>query len=455
MFKIDELVKAAGAKLIRPGREMSVKGISTDSRKILKGQAFVAIKGGNFNGHDFIGIAIKKGASCIIKEPYFDDKKYAGDKIAFLEVKDTVSAYGNIASYWRRKFDIPLIAVTGSNGKTTVKEMVAWVLSAQYNILKNEGTQNNHIGLPKALLRLKKDHQAAVLELGTNHRKEIEYLARISLPNIGIITNIGPAHLGNFGGLKDVFREKYSLINNLQQPYLAVLNRDDPFLKNRVFRPDKHPFCLGFSVKNKSDFYVSRAKVSAKELVFWVNAKHAFRLKTVAYHNLYCALPAISLGRIFGMGYKAIAQRLSDFKFPAGRFNLVKKNRISFIDDTYNANPASLEKALDALECIRSKGRKIFVMGDMLELGEKSRLFHSQALKKAAAFCDMLITVGRLSKAAVEDAKICSTGNSKIFCCDTSSQARRLLKDGIRPQGEDIVLVKGSRAMKMEEVLKS
>jgi len=515
MFKVNELLKATQGKLINSLQDIVIKDISIDSRTIKKGEAFIAIKGNNFDGHDFIDEAIRKGASCIITEA--QDKEYttgntlhAARKIALIEVKDTQKALGDIATFKRKKFDIPIIAITGSNGKTTVKEMIAWILSKRFKVLKNEGTKNNHIGLPLTLLNLNSGYEIAVLEIGTNHFGEVSYLSRICQPNIGIITNIGPAHLEYFKDLKGVFKEKYSLITNLKKPYIAILNADDGLLKG-VIKKIKTPAILGFSTKNQSDFFGtdiknhngkieflvkavrnityfgSRKKISngtnlknkftptplekATAVKPWMNrdvllAKPEtnkatpvkvwrFTLKTLGYYNIYNALAAIALARIFGMEYKDIASRLSSFEFPQSRLKFIKSNHIKFIDDTYNSNPTSLKQALDALHNLKTKGRKILVMGDMLELGSRKKTFHYQAGRYAARVCDTIITVGELSKLAAAAARFYGFDVKNIFTCKSCNEARGILFNKIYPKEDDIVLVKGSRLMKMEEIFNS
>ena len=203
MFKVDELLKATAGRLSGPDRNVSACGVSTDSRSIKRGEIFIAIKGDNFDGHDFIPQAIKKGASVVIKEKGYRFKLRSS--VIFIEVADTIRALGDIARFNRKKFNPPVIAVTGSNGKTTTKEMVACVLSASFKVLKNEGTKNNHIGLPMTLVNLDHSHDFAVLEIGTNHFGEVENLAKVCLANVGIITNIGSAHLEYLRNLERVF----------------------------------------------------------------------------------------------------------------------------------------------------------------------------------------------------------------------------------------------------------
>ncbi len=488
MFRVDELVEATKGKLInlqlprtkvrglskvdtetlsssglRAGfssgecineaRGITARGISIDSRTIKPQDVFIAIKGNNFDGHDFINEAITKGASCVFKEPG-SKAKDRGRNVPFIEVKDTIKALADIAIFQRKKFNIPVIAITGSNGKTTTKEMVARVLSGKFNVLKNEGTKNNQIGLSLALLNLNSSHDIAVLEAGTNHPGEIEYLAGVCQPNICVITNIGPSHLEYLHNLGGVFKEKYKLVENLVKPYIGILNADDNLLKSKISPKHAKTVIFGFGMKNSCDFSARLIKNDITGFEFCVNKKYKFRLKTPGHYNIYNALAAITVARILGLAYKDIIYRLNTFDFPQSRLKFKEINSVKFIDDTYNSNPLSLSLALNALANFRIKGRKIFVMGDMLELGKSEKSFHYQAGRQAARCCDVFITVGNLSKAAARGALASCFDTRNIFTCQTIDQARRILFDKLLINRGDLILVKGSRRMKMDEVFK-
>lgn len=445
MLKINEVLKATQGKLIYAKRGLAFKGFSIDTRTIKHGEIFIAIKGDNFDGHNFINEAIKKGASCIIKDTRH--KTQGTSKVPCIEVKDTTRALADIALFVRKKFNFPVIAISGSNGKTTTKEMIAWALSDKFNVLKNAGTLNNHIGLPLTLLKANAGIDISVLELGTNHFNEIKNLAKICLPNIGVITNIGPSHLEYFGDLTGVFREKYSLIKNLEEPCVGILNNDDFLLRREVLKKNKHLFVFSFGIRNRSDFFAHSMHYSAGKTVFFVH-KQKFVLNTWGGYNIYNALIAIAVARIFGLSYGDIAKRIASFNFPQGRLKIIKFREATFIDDTYNSNPLSLKAALDTLGKINPKGRRIVVMGDMLELGHHKEILHKKAGLQAAKVCDIFIGVGPLSKFAADTARI--YGTPQVFTCATSEEANGLLFNKIALNKNDLVLVKGSRGMKME-----
>jgi len=451
MFKVKEILAATRGKLISADSGVSLKGVSLDSRSVKKNEIFIALKGDNFDGHDFILPAIRRGAGCVVARRF--PRLAKSQKTVLIKVNDTRKALGDIAAYHRRRFDLPFIAVTGSNGKSTAKDMIAWVLSAKYRVLKNEGTRNNQIGLPMALLGLNRSHEAAVLEIGSNHFGEVQYLADIYRPNIGIITNIGLSHLEHFKSLSGVFREKYSLIKRLSAPYLAILNRDDDFLRSSVIAKGKSPFTVGFACRANSDFKASNIKYATGGLEFRVNRQEKLFLATFGRHNIYNGLITVAVARILGMTYRDIAARLARFDFPPGRLKLVRRGAARFFDDSYNSNPFSLKEALRTLADFPAAGRKIFIMGDMLELGKSRKDFHRQAGRDAAAVCDVFITVGRLSRLAAEAARQSSGRTKDIFLCADTKEAAKVLFERVVPQSRDIVLIKGSRAMKMEEIL--
>lgn len=450
MFTIQELAEITKGRISwYEGRGFEVGGISIDSRTLKKGEAFVAIRGRRFNGHDFIDKAVAKGAACIIKEYSFQTKE---NRLPIIEVRDTIKALGEIARAHRLKMSIPLVAITGSNGKTSAKEMIARVLGQRYNVLKNEGTKNNHIGVPLTLLQLNHSYEAAVLELGTNNFGEIKNLSSIALPNIGIVTNIGKAHLQAFQNLYGVCREKMSLLKNLQRPRIVLLNGDDQFLKSRLPGLKSNYFIATFGLKRRNDFFAEKISIKRRKISFCANGKHKLTLNTLGRKNVYNALAAIAIGRLFGVSYREISTALAKFSFPEGRLKLVRDDGRLIIDDSYNSNPNSLLEALEVLKNFKIKGRKIFIMGDMLELGRDSEKLHIDVGDKLGAVCDILITVGKFSRLAALQAKKKGFDPESIFICRDRFQARKVLSERIPLKKDDLILIKGSRSMKMEEV---
>jgi len=470
MHKIEDIIKASAGRLICGSSDARINSVSIDSRTLKEKEVFVAVKGRNFDGHDFLEQAVLKGAACIICKAGVDNNllkrlRKQSKKIIIIEVEDTVKALGDIANFRRKVSNVPVIAVTGSSGKTTTKEMLAWVLSSEFKVLKNEGTQNNNIGVPLTLMKIDKTYDMAVIELGTNHFGEIENLVNIALPNVGIITNIGQSHLEYFGDLSGVFKEKITLLRNLKSPHIGIVNADDDFLKKELLKVSDNLVMFGFGLKNKADFLGKRVKSGSSGLQFslfkegersgkgrYSDGLVNFALNTIGVHNIYNALAVISAARIFGMEYKDIALRLADFKFPKGRFNLILEDNVRFIDDTYNSNPLSLYQALEALNRVRVKGRKIFVMGDMLELGTEKESLHADAGNMINKTCDVFISVGKLAKLSAESLISCGFNTKNIFTCVSCDEAKDVLFNKLFPDKDDIVLVKGSRGMKMEDI---
>lgn len=451
MFKVSQLIEATAGKLIQGEPKKAISRICTDTRKLKEGEAFLALCGKNFDGHDFIAKAIRIKAGCLICQRI---NFTAPRSIAVIKVPDSTRAFGDIARFQRRKFNLPVIAVSGSNGKTTTKDMIASVLCAKANVLKNEGTKNNHIGLPETLSKINQRHDYAVLEIGTNHFGEVKYLSDICLPQIGVITNIGPAHLEFFKNLQGVFKEKTSLLSNLKGPRIAVLNADDGYL-NKIIRKNNLDYpVFSFAINSKADFKADKIELKAGKLHFRVNGKGKFVLNTLGKQNIYNALAAIALGRILGFHYTQISAVLRNFNFPKGRLNFLKLRGLNFIDDTYNANPLSVRSALETLKATSVSGRKVFLMGDMFELGAQKESLHKEIAGSITNSCDLFIACGKLARLTAISARRKGFKKENIFYCKNSKLAQELVFNKIGLRGNDLILVKGSRGMRMEEVFK-
>lgn len=451
MFRIEELIRATAGKLVRRGTAAAVSGISTDTRTIRRQEAFVALKGERFDAHAFLARAVSAGAACLIVEKGCAAIPACGRRVSLIEVKDTAAALGDIAAYHRRRFSLPVIAVTGSNGKTTTKEMLAWVLGAGYRVLKNQGTQNNHVGVPLTLLQLRSAHQALVIELGSNHPGEIAGLARIAAPTMAVITNIGPSHLEFFGSLDNVREEKWSLVDALQRPAISLLNADDRLLC-RCLGARQKGCILGYGIDRPCDFRGGQVRRTAGGWSFAINGRARVSLGLLGYQNIYNALAAAGCSRLLGLDYRTIGLRLRGFRAPQGRLRQFTRGKVRFIDDTYNSNPLSLRQALQTLAEIEACGRKVLVMGDMLELGERADAFHRQAGRCAARICDIFVAVGSRALVAARQAQRSGLGSGRVFVCDTAQDAADLLRRRLCLKQGDVVLAKGSRGMHLENI---
>ena len=455
-MKISEIIRITKGRMVLgdPGTEIDPAGISTDSRTIGEGQFFLPLKGNNFDGEQFISEAFDKGAIgafITVHGPSLAGRQALSairDKIV-IQVKDATDALQKLAHYNRMRFRVPVIGVTGSNGKTTVKDMIAKVLSSKFNVLKNEGTKNNHIGVPLTLLKLNNSHDICVIEMGTNHRGEIRLLAGIASPTVAVITNIGPSHLEFLRDLKGVFAAKREILETLSRGSLAVINGDDEYLstiKSKVFKTMR----FGFNLTN--DFRASGVSTDGSGIKFTLNDKSPFTLNLIGAHNVSNALAAIAVAYNFDISYPDTKKALSEYS-PAGmRLNARQVGDIIVIDDAYNSNPLSMRSAIETLAGYPAKGRWI-VSADMLELGRREEEFH-KAIGEAIARSGFsgLITFGRLSRHTSLRALECGMDKNRVWHCSDRAKIADILKDSM--DKGDAVLVKGSRAMKMEEVIK-
>jgi UDP-N-acetylmuramoyl-tripeptide--D-alanyl-D-alanine ligase len=446
-MKIGDIIKATKGRLVSgpPETEIDLASISIDSRTIVEGQFFLPIKGVNFNGEEFVSEALKKGAAGAFVTKSQGHKSQ--DKIV-IQVKDTTDALQKLAHRNRMKFRIPVIGVTGSNGKTTVKDMIAGVLSQKYNVLKNEGTKNNHIGVPLTLLKLNNSHDMCVVEMGTNHRGEIRSLAGIARPTVAVITNIGPSHLEFLRDLKGVFAAKREILETLNRGSLAVINGDDEYLstiKSKVLK------IMRFGFNGANDFHASGVSAERSGIKFILNDRSLFTLNLIGAHNVYNALAAIAVAYNFDISYSDTKKALSEYS-PAGmRLNVRQVGDVTVIDDAYNSNPLSMRSAIEALAGYPAKGRWI-VSADMLELGQREEEFHKMIGEAIArSGFSGLITFGTLSRHTSSRALECGMDKNRVWHCSDRARIADILK-GSMDEG-DAVLVKGSRAMKMEEVI--
>jgi UDP-N-acetylmuramoyl-tripeptide--D-alanyl-D-alanine ligase len=447
-MKIKEIIKVTGGKLLSGDSDIDIDPakISTDSRAIKRGGLFIALKGPNFDGNNFVNEAFKKGAIGAIITSY--ELRVTSYGKVVIKVKDGTKALQAIAAYHRSLFKVPVIAVTGSNGKTTVKDMISAVLGMEYNVLKNEGTKNNHIGVPQTLLGLNKKHRIAILELGANHAGEIDKLAGIVKPDACVIINIGPSHLEFFGSLNGVFNAKREILDHLKRSGFAFLNGDDEYLskiRSAKFRIRR------FGLGERNDYRAVDISSGRRGISFTVNGREYYKLNLLGIHNVYNATGAIAVAKEFGIGYGSIKAALGAFRPTYMRLNLRKIKGLDIINDSYNSNPFSMQAALDVIRYYPAPSRWI-VSGDMLELGAKAVDFHreiGQAIARSGAAG--LLTFGRLSKYTLSAASACGMVKNRLWHCATHGDIADVLKK-VAKKG-DVILLKGSRDMAMEKVL--
>ena len=467
---VDEILKATGGTVIKESSVSVFKGLSTDSRSTSKGTLFLPIIGERFDGHDFIATAIKEGASGSLVQGGLEGKYKAifGDATLIL-VDDTLKALGDIARFWRSKFEIPVIAVTGSSGKTTTKEMMAGIIGLAKRVLKSRGNFNNLIGLPLTLLEMNTSHEAAILEMGTNARGEIGRLTRIAKPDVGLITNIGPAHLEGLESMDVVKKEKWDLFNNMKNRGVAIINNDDDLLsalagrwkgKSVTFGIEKDADVRAERITNKipsnSPLKKGRSLNRGMGTNFALKIDGNSReltMSTAGEHNIYNALAAAASSLAVGIEYDLICKGLTSFKPISGRMEILKlKNGAFLIDDAYNANPASVSAALKTLKNLRGKHGSTVILGDMLELGVWAEEMHEGiGSLMADTGVDTIFLRGKLVRMVAKGAIKKGLKNDRIFFHETTEDIVAHLKSYLKKG--DWMLVKGSRKMKMGEVV--
>lgn len=457
-IKYKELLKVVKGKPLPEGpiEDFLIKGVSIDSREIEPNNLFIAIKGEKFNGHDFIKQAVDKGASCaVISEDILKNKEIpyissTSGKRAVL-VKDTRTALQNIAKWYRDKFKVKVVAITGTNGKTTTKEMAAEILARKYKVIRSEKSFNNQIGVPLTLLKITPETEVLVLELGMNQPGEIEILSRMTNPDVGLITNIGPAHLEFMESLEKIAQAKFELLDNMDKGGNVILNTDDLWLSKRAKAEKRKVYTFGLEMK--ADFMAKNISQNGNGFFsFSVNNLIPINLKLLGKHNVYNALAAFTTGSILQVGNEEIKKALESYTPVQLRMELSEVDGIKILNDSYNANPISMNMALETLGEMKTSGNKIAVLGDMLELGEKSFEYHKKIGEKVAECrIDYLFTLGELSSGITQGAKEKGFKSENIFSFKVKKSLLEGLLEILKP--EDVVLFKGSRKMGLEEIV--
>ena len=428
-------------------------GVSTDSRRVEPGQLFVALEGPRFDGHDFVAAALEAGAAGAVVRRGFSLPERPG--ACLFPVADTTRALGDLAAAWRREHSARVVAVTGSNGKTTTKEMLAAVLGRRHRVLRNRGNFNNHVGLPLTLLTLSGEHTAVVVEMGMNAPGEIARLTQIAAPEVGLVTNVGPAHLGRLGSLEAIAAAKAELYQGLGPGDTAVVNADDPLLAPWAGRLACRVVTFGSG--EGAMVRAGEADYGEAEVRFRLELPGAapcpVRLPVPGRHNLMNALAAAAAAWVLGLGSEEIAAGLADFAPVPGRFSPRRApGGYTVIDDTYNANPASLAAGLEALAARREPGRRVLILGDMRELGPEAPRLHREAGGQAvAAGCALVWAVGRFAEEVAAGARAAGLAGARARAFADQRELAAAARESLRP--EDVVLVKGSRSAGMERVV--
>ena len=458
VFQGHDILKATGGTLIQGNPAGLLSGISTDSRRITKGNLFIPLKGDRYDGHDYLNTAVKEGAAGLLIQKDSEKKHFSCDEsIAIVHVEDTLKALGDIAHYWRKKFAASVVAITGSSGKTTTKEMIAGISGLEKNVMKAQGNFNNLVGVPLTLLNLREQHDAAILELGTNSRGEIERLTRIAEPDIGLITNIGPAHLEGLKSLDAVREEKCDLFRNMAASKMAIINMDDEALRTsgNIWHGKRITFGLGQDADVSAENIIKKGKQGVSFTLRIAGKRQDVHLSVTGEHNVYNALAAAASSWALGIEHDTIRQGLMAFTPITGRMEICQlKNGAFIINDTYNANPASVREALKALKDLRGSHSGTVILGDMLELGDRAEEMHEGiGSLMADTGVGTIFLRGRLSRATAAGALKRNVPDNRIFFFETPEEVIPHLKSTLKKG--DWILVKGSRMMKMEEVVRT
>ena len=455
--KAKDCLYAVNGKLLQGSETVIFRGVSINSRTIKEGELFVCIKGENFDGHDFFGDAFRKGAAGIILS---DTKNLStgmlgkGESPFVIQSQNTLRALQDLASYQRSLFPFRVIAVTGTNGKSTTKEMIASIIETKYKTLKTQGNLNNHIGLPLTLLKREPEHEVGVLEMGMSAAGEIKRLAEIAKPDIGVITNISAGHLGQLKTIKDVQAAKGELFDSLHKEGTAIVNADDPLVLElaKSLRIKK----ITYGIKEPADIQASDIQNKGNH-GFTFTAKIfdqaiPVKLPQIGYCNIYNALAAIATGHSLGITGKEMNLGLKNYQQIPQRNEQIHYEGMTLINDTYNANPQSMREALKTLKEINTQGKRFFIIGDMLELGPLSEPAHHELGQEiAGSNVDYLVTVGPLASLAAESAKVNVQQQLQIEKFNTHDEAANYLLQKVKKG--DCLLVKGSRGSKMENVV--
>lgn len=461
---IEEILQAVEGKLVVEGTvntednieteygNITFSGVSTDSRKIEKNNIFIALKGENFNGNDYILQAIKAGAALSIIDEIKFNKDDINSSMSVIIVNDTRKALLSLAKFYRSKLSTKIIGITGSTGKTSTKDLTAAVLSSKFKVFKTLGNFNNEIGLPLMIFKLDNSFDAAVLEMGMSNFQEIHRLADVSRPDIALITNIGLSHIENLKTRENILKAKLEITDFFDSEKVLILNGEDELLKDVEtidYKILKTGTDLGF------DFCAKDINLSESSIGFTLyekegNITEQFTIEIPGKHNILNSILAIACGRLFGMDYAAIKEGLKNLQTTSMRLDIVRCDKFTIIDDCYNASPDSMKAALDVVSNMKGQ-RRIAVLGTMRELGDSSYEAHKEVGKYAKdKKIDVLLTTGEFSDAFKEGFEKDSTANS-IIAFKNSNDLIEYLKKNICE--DDLVLIKASRYMKFENIV--
>ena len=450
MFTISDIAEATGGRIIGSD-EGEVSGISTDSRSVCAGELFVPLRGASFDGHDYLDSVADQGIQTVLASESWLASHSLPDSLTCIAVNATLHALGDLATSYRQRYEIPLAGITGSNGKTTCKEMLATILDQIGPGLKTAGNLNNLIGLPQMLFRLRPEHGWAVLEMGMSESGEIDRLAEIASPQIGVLLNAFPAHLESMGSIENVALAKGELLLRLPAGGCAVLNADDPLIVDQPSPEEVRRITFGLNNAEISASAIESRGIRGQSFILHIGDESiVVSLAAFGRHNIYNALAAAAAAHALGIPTGIIGNGLELFRPYDKRFNLEKTGGIMLIDDSYNANPASMGAALATLAELKGNKAAFVALGDMLELGGNEAELHRMVGVQAAQVADRLYLHGPLT-AYVAEGAISAGMPAEAVIWGLSHE--EIAADIISCSTEgDFVLLKGSRGMKMENI---
>ena len=444
---LKQIADWCGGKVSARFEHLRVSRMQSDSRKVRSGDLFVALKGAKADGHDFAETAINHGAvAALVSRPI-------SEKLPSIEVEDTLRAYGEIAAGYRKLTGVKVVGITGSVGKTTTKEMTASILEAVYHTAKTEGNHNNNLGLPMTIMDMPENTEVAVLEMGMNHSGEMEYLSDIARPDLAIITNIGTMHIEHLGTREGILQAKLEIMRGMPEDGAGVFNGDEPLLWNirAIGKHKKYYYGIENHACDVTATDIVELDDGVRFVVHGFGQQFELFVPMLGRHAVYNALAATTVGLLLGVKPEQIQARFSSFHNTGMRQKIYVKNGVTIIEDCYNAGPESTEAALDVLAGIKTDGRRIAVLGDMLELGNRSAAEHYRIGRLAVGKADLLLTYGEHSVRTLTGAITGGMNPKNTDHFDTHEDMARMLK--MRVSEGDVVLFKGSRGMRMEKVL--
>ena len=449
-LSIFQIAEFAGSAVSSGDGKSFIDKISTDSRTLKRGELFVALRGENFDGHNFVESAAKAGAAGAIVDSTWKGK--VPENFALILAEDPLQAYQNLAASYRRSLSLKVVAITGSNGKTSTKDFAAAVLARRFRVTKTEGNFNNHVGLPRTILEATSQDEVAVWEIGMNHPGEVAALAKLAAPDVAILTNIGVAHIEFMGSRETIAAEKGALMEAVDAQGTVVLNADDPFTPGMAARARAKVILAGTTAGTIRASEISQSGSGTDFTILEGAHRCRAQLPVPGLHMVQNALLAVAAGRAFGLSLEDCAAGLVAAPLTKARLQIKEIHGVQFIDDSYNANPDSMKAALRTLVELDADGKRVAVLGEMRELGSESERAHREVGETAAMFgIDQLITIGDMGELIARAAR--AGGLEKTTVVRSTSEAAELLGEIAEPG--DLILVKGSRSARTEQVIEA